>query len=214
MPHKTPHYIEKLIEQGEHQHLDFKFAVNDSRKIARSLVAFANTTGGKLLIGVKDNGAIAGVRTVEEYYMVESAAQVYSKPSIPFSSHEWNLAGKKVLEITVEEGKLKPYKALGDDGKWLAYQRVHDQNIVANTILLSFWQRQQHENNTFIKYGDNERFFLELVERTGFVTLSEFMERSGLKKAVAEKIIVDYLLLGIIEVDMLDDVALYKLKLK
>ena len=64
MPHKAPNYIEKLIEQGEHQHLDFKFAVNDSRKIARSLVAFANTTGGKLLIGVKDNGTIAGVRTV------------------------------------------------------------------------------------------------------------------------------------------------------
>jgi predicted HTH transcriptional regulator len=213
MPHKAPNYIEKLIEQGEHQHLDFKFAVNDSRKIARSLVAFANTTGGKLLIGVKDNGAIAGVRTVEEYYMVESAAQVYSKPIIQFASNEWNLTGKKVLEITVDEGKLKPYKALGDDGKWLAYQRVHDQNIVANPVLLSFWQRQKHVSNTVIHYGDNERFFLELVERTGFVTLSEFMERSGLKKTVAEKIIVDYLLLGIIEIDMLDDVALYKLKL-
>jgi predicted HTH transcriptional regulator len=212
MPHKTPTYIEKLIEQGEHQHLDFKFAVNDSRKIARSLVAFANTKGGKLLIGVKDNGVIAGVRTVEEYYMVESAALIYSKPSIQFFSHEWNIGGKKVLEISVDEGKHKPYKALGEDGKWLAYQRVDDQNIVANSVLLAFWQRQSEAKNTFIQYGENQRFFLELLERNGFVTLSEFVERSGVKKAAAEKILVDYLLLGIIEMDMLDDVALYKLK--
>jgi predicted HTH transcriptional regulator len=212
MPHKTPTYIEKLIEQGEHQHLDFKFAVNDSRKIARSLVAFANTKGGKLLIGVKDNGVIAGVRTVEEYYMVESAALIYSKPSIHFFSHEWNIGGKKVLEISVDEGKHKPYKALGEDGKWLAYQRVDDQNIVANSVLLAFWQRQSEAKNTFIQYGENQRFFLELLERNGFVTLSEFVERSGVKKAAAEKILVDYLLLGIIEMDMLDDVALYKLK--
>jgi predicted HTH transcriptional regulator len=54
-------YIKNLIKQGEHQQLDFKFEITDSKKIARSLVAFANTDGGKLLIGVKDNGAIAGM---------------------------------------------------------------------------------------------------------------------------------------------------------
>jgi len=42
-------YIQKLIEQGEHQQLDFKFEISDSQKIARSLVAFANTDGGKII---------------------------------------------------------------------------------------------------------------------------------------------------------------------
>ena len=60
------HPIEELIAQGEHQQLDFKFEVSDSKKIARTLSAFANTDGGRLLIGVKDNGAIAGVRSDEE----------------------------------------------------------------------------------------------------------------------------------------------------
>ena len=53
---KKKHPIEALIEQGEHQQLDFKFEVSDSKKIARTLSAFANTDGGRLLIGVKDNG--------------------------------------------------------------------------------------------------------------------------------------------------------------
>jgi len=56
-------YIQKLIEEGEHQRLDFKFEITDARRLARTLVAFANTDGGRLLIGVKDNGAVAGVRS-------------------------------------------------------------------------------------------------------------------------------------------------------
>ncbi|MCO5261578.1 MAG: ATP-binding protein, partial [Lentimicrobium sp.] len=41
-----PSHIRKLISEGEHQQLDFKFGITDSKKIARSLVAFANTDGG------------------------------------------------------------------------------------------------------------------------------------------------------------------------
>jgi len=69
---KKQHPIKILIAQGEHQQLDFKFEISDAAKIARSLVAFANTDGGKLLIGVKDNGVIAGVRSEEEKFMIEN----------------------------------------------------------------------------------------------------------------------------------------------
>jgi len=65
-------YIRQLVSEGEHCHQDFKFEISDARKIARSLSAFANTEGGRLLIGVKDNGKIAGVRSDEEIYMIES----------------------------------------------------------------------------------------------------------------------------------------------
>ncbi|MCK4854687.1 MAG: ATP-binding protein, partial [Bacteroidales bacterium] len=60
--------------------LDFKFEISDARKIARTLVAFSNTDGGKLLIGVKDNGKIAGIRSEEEYHMLEAAAELYCRP--------------------------------------------------------------------------------------------------------------------------------------
>ena len=60
--------LKKRISEGESQILDFKFALNDSRKIARSMSAFSNTDGGSLLLGVKDNGVIAGIRSEEEFY--------------------------------------------------------------------------------------------------------------------------------------------------
>ena len=55
-------YILRMIEEGEHQHQDFKLRVDDPHKIAKTLSAFANTEGGRLLIGVRDSGEVAGCR--------------------------------------------------------------------------------------------------------------------------------------------------------
>ena len=78
-------YIHALIAEGEHQQQDFKFEISDARKIAKTLSAFANTDGGKLLIGVKDNGKIAGVRSDEEQYMIEAAAGLYCSPEVSYT---------------------------------------------------------------------------------------------------------------------------------
>ena len=79
-PNSDKVYLQQLIAEGEHQQQDFKFEISDARKIARSLSAFSNTDGGRLLIGVKDNGRIAGVRSEEEIYMIEAAAKLYCRP--------------------------------------------------------------------------------------------------------------------------------------
>ncbi|HKJ41014.1 MAG TPA: ATP-binding protein, partial [Sunxiuqinia sp.] len=112
------HYLSKLILEGEHQQQDFKYCISDARKIAKSLVAFANTNGGRLLIGVKDNGNIAGVRSEEEYYMVESAAKIYSKPEIDFSTRQHLVDKKTVLEVHIERSEKRPHFAKNDEGKW------------------------------------------------------------------------------------------------
>ena len=74
--------LEQLIKEGEHDQQDFKYKISDSRKIARTLSAFSNTHGGRILIGVKDNGQIAGVKNEDDIYMVESASQLFSNPPI------------------------------------------------------------------------------------------------------------------------------------
>lgn len=109
-------YLFKLIEEGEHQQQDFKYCINDSKKIAKSLVAFANTNGGRLLIGVKDNGRIVGIKTDEEFYMVEAAAKIYSNPAIHFSTQQWHVGGKMVLEIQIKPSEQKPHFAKDENG--------------------------------------------------------------------------------------------------
>ena len=73
--------LHRLIREGEHEQQDFKFKISDSRKIARTLSAFSNTTGGRLLIGVRDNGQIAGVKDEDDIYMIESASEIFLKTS-------------------------------------------------------------------------------------------------------------------------------------
>ena len=104
-------YIQQLITEGEHVHQDFKFAISDARKIAKSLSAFANTGGGRLLIGVKDNGKIAGIRSEEELYMIEAAATMYCKPALQLENQLYRVEGKDVLEVYVPESKEKPVYA-------------------------------------------------------------------------------------------------------
>jgi len=82
-------YLQRLISEGEHQQQDFKYRVSDARKLARSVSAFANTDGGRLLIGVRDDGHMSGVRSEEEIYMMHQAAYRYCRPeaSIKFDTY-------------------------------------------------------------------------------------------------------------------------------
>ncbi len=205
-------YIKKLIEHGESQHLDFKFGVNDSRKIARSLVAFANAEGGTLLIGVKDNGAIAGVRSEEEYYMVEAAATMYCRPPIPFETHEWTVDGKKVLEVTIAPCPDFLHYALDKDDKWLVYVRVDDHDLLANRVFLEAFRKRKRSNGVFLAYTDKEKFLLKYLDQHPSITLEEFVVKAGLRKREAEAILATFVSLDIVNQILSESGCYYTLK--
>jgi predicted HTH transcriptional regulator len=193
------HYIHKLIAQGEHQQLDFKFEIADSRKIARTFSAFANTDGGKLLIGVKDDGTIAGIRTEEEEFMAETAVNLYCKPLIEFNNKEWIVEGKKVLEITIKPGNDKPYYAQDINGKWLAYIRIGDRNMLAGKVIVRAWKRKKQPEGTYLNYGINEKLILQYLEKNELITLSKFSRMACISSWSAEKILINLLALEILE---------------
>ena len=162
---KKMHPIEALIEQGEHQQLDFKFEVSDSKKIARTLSAFANTDGGRLLIGVKDNGNISGVRSEEEYYMIEAASKMYTRPEVPFEATRWEVNGKTVLEVYIAPSPDKPHTAPDKDDKFKAYIRVADENILANEVLVLAWQKKHKPDGTLLKISKPYQYQPVLPDR-------------------------------------------------
>jgi predicted HTH transcriptional regulator len=191
-------YLKKLISEGEGQQLDFKYCISDSRKIARTLSAFANTDGGRLLIGVRDNGSIAGVRSEEEYYMIETASKIFCKPEIPVSVRQHISEGKTVLEVDVKKGDLRPYEAKGEDGKWKAYFRQNDQNLLANGIILKLWKKQNRKTGIMIRFGKPENQLLEFLKQNGSVTFSGFRKLANIPYHRAEKILVNLLICDVI----------------
>jgi predicted HTH transcriptional regulator len=207
-------HIKNLILSGENQRLDFKFEISDSRKIARTLVAFSNTDGGTLLIGVKDNGKIAGVRTDEEFFMVQAAADMYCRPEITFISKRWTVDGKTVLEVTIPKGTSFPYMAETEPNKWLAYIRVKDENILATSVHMKVWKNKNHDTGILIEYSDKVKKLLEYLEFNQSVSISRFCRTAFLPRNAAENILADLIYFGLIEMVYEENHFVYTLKNK
>lgn len=192
-------YLRKLIAEGENQHLDFKYCVSDSRKIARTLSAFANSDGGRLLIGVRDNGSIAGIKSDEEIYMVDTAAHLFCRPEITFSANQHTMGGKTVLEVEIIKGDKRPYKAKDENGKWLPYFRQHDQNLVANKVLLQVWRKEEKKLGILVKFGKAENSLMDHLSKNGSITISKFRKIAGISSYRAESILSNLILFKVLK---------------
>lgn len=201
----------QLIREGEHLKQDFKFAVTDCEKIARSLSAFANTEGGRLLLGVKDNGNIVGVRSDEEFYMIESAAQRYCEPPVDFTSYEWQVNGKVVLQINIPPSESKHY-VKQRDGKKVAYVRVDDMNIAAGRILQKVWKREKQARGTLLTLNTAEMFIIDYLKNNDEISFGRFSRLAGLKPWQAERILVSFVSMGILELVTYETRVAYRLK--
>ncbi|MBO5226445.1 MAG: ATP-binding protein [Parabacteroides sp.] len=207
---KKKHPIELLIEEGEHQQLDFKFEVSDSKKIARTLSAFANTDGGRLLIGVKDNGNISGIRSEEEYYMIEAASKMYTRPEVPFEATRWEVNGKTILEVYIAPSPDRPHTAPDKDDKYKAYIRVADENILANEVLMLAWQKKRQANGTLLKISKPvERLFAYLEEHP-FIHINQFCRLAHIHYYTAKNIISDLLAIDALQYVVVEKRILYR----
>ena len=191
--------IRMLVAEGEHAHQDFKFAVSDIRKIAKSLSAFANGGGGRLLVGVKDNGKIAGVRSEEEMYMVEAAASVYCRPPLTLENRVCHAEGKDVLEVVVRESECKPVCALDEGGRPWAYIRIADENILASPVHLSLWKNRKKERSV-MAYTEHERHLLNLLDKCGELTLNQCCRQGrGMTRKRICGLLADFIRFGLVE---------------
>ena len=197
---KGKFYIQKLIEEGEHEHQDFKFAISDARKIARSVSAFANNDGGHLLIGVKDNGNIAGVRNEEDIYVVEQAAQMYCRPSqkVEFAAYKTD-GGAIVIKAAIAKASRRPVMAQEADGVWRAYYRVKDENIAATELMVRAWRKKESTRGALLSFSDTERVLINYLERYGETTIEEFMKIAHISHHTAQEIIIKLFAIDVID---------------
>lgn len=192
-------YIHSLIAEGEHQQQDFKFEISDARKIAKTLSAFANTDGGRLLIGVKDNGRIAGVRSEEEKYMIEAAAQLYCMPQVEYTLRTFIVEGRQVLLATIEEAIHKPVYAKDENGKPLAYLRIKDENILATAVHLRVWQQSGSPRGEFMRYTEQEQLLIDRLEHETPFSLNRYCRQAGVSRRAAEHLLAKLIRYGIVE---------------
>jgi len=154
----------RLITEGEHESQDFKYKISDSRKIARTISAFSNTVGGRLLIGVRDNGVVAGVKDEDDIYMIESASQIFLHPAVEVEVLSHIVDAKTVWEINIPEGRKKPYMVEEIDRK-VAYYRDKDENFAANAVLIEIWRQEQTvQSKRPVEFSDGERKLIDYLK--------------------------------------------------
>jgi len=191
-------YLKKLIAGGENQQLDFKYCISDSRKIARTLSAFSNSNGGKLLIGVRDNGSIAGIRTDEEIYMVDTAVHLFCRPEIDYTVKQHVTDGKTILEIDVARGDKRPDQVKDEDGRWLTYFRNDDQNLLANKIMLQVWKKEEKRTGVMVRFSKTENALMNYLKINGSITLSKFRKLAKIPSHKAEAILANLIVFKVL----------------
>jgi predicted HTH transcriptional regulator len=202
--------VKRLIFEGEGVSLDFKKTITSCEKIARTMVSFANNKGGRLLIGVADDGTIKGVKSEdEERYMITRAAQSFAKPPIEPVFEEVYIDDKIVLVVEIPATNLKPYFALAEDGKWWVYVRVKDKSVLASKIVVDVLKRKSGTEGVLIEYSSKEKTLLEYLEKTARITVVECCDLLKVGRRKAQRILVDLILSGIIRINTTEKEEFY-----
>ena len=202
--------LHHLIAQGEHQQQDFKYEISDARKIARTLSAFANTDGGRLLIGVKDNGKIAGVRSDEEIYMVEAAAALYCVPPVECHMSVHRVEGRGVVIAEVEAVEDRPVRARLDDDSLCAFMRIADENIVASPVQMALWREENRDRGVVLPFTEREHALLQILsEAPEPLTLNRFARLGRLPRHRAVQLLAQFIRFGLVEQQFIDHTFVY-----
>ncbi len=121
--------IQSIILQGENSAVEFKAEQTRPESIAREMVAFANTGGGVILLGVTDDGRLEGLHndSVDYEAWVANIARNNVTPALSPVCQVTEIDEKKVAAISVPKGRDKPYQTA--DGRF--YVRVGSTNRTA-----------------------------------------------------------------------------------
>ena len=203
-------YLLNLIGEGEHQQQDFKYRVDDACKLAKSVSAFANTDGGRLLIGVRDDGHLSGVRKEEEIYVMHQAAYKYCQPEASVRFDTYHAEGRTIVVATVPPSDKRPVCAQDEDGRMRAYVRIHDENIVASPVLFALWQESQKSQGAIITYNDDIRKLLDVMQ--GQQTLNQIVRHSRLPRHKAITLLAHLIRFGTVQWEYVEKQFVFGLK--
>jgi predicted HTH transcriptional regulator len=180
--------LKRLVSQGEGSTLEFKRRATFPEKIIHEMIAFANTKGGILLLGIGDEGSLAGLKYPEDERHVMQEALKKVRPGLSYEETIIPISGTRtVIRYDIPESKTKPHCIIASDNVKTSYVRVDDKSIKASKELREIVRRKQRMKDVRFQYGEHEKFLMQYLEEKKAITLKEFVELSGLNKFYASK---------------------------
>jgi predicted HTH transcriptional regulator len=191
-----------LVSAGEGAHLEFKRKAASPDKIVKEIIAFANTAGGTLLVGVDDDGTLQGLRYPEEEALViRKAIQKHCRPSLAFDEVIVPLTAKKsILRYDIPASPQRPHHFRISSRVRETYIRVRDMSIKASREMIEIVRIGKQNKNIQFTYGAHESALMRYLDDHPSITLKEFQVLSGLDPVSASRKLVTLVLANVIRI--------------
>ena len=177
----TPRELQQLVELGEGISLEFKRRVPQPERIAKEIVALANTSGGRIVLGVSDDGAIEGFDHIsEQKFLLDQATEAHCSPAIEYETERVVVGDRQdVLVVTVPESKNKPHVLLADrssNGEGRVYVRVEDRSVEASEETVERLREQHPGESVTFEFGETESLLMRYLDDYGRITVSQLSQ--------------------------------------
>lgn len=182
--------LDRLVALGENAFVEFKQRVPEPKRIAKEIVAFANSRGGSVLIGVEDDGGVCGVKdSAEEEFALFSSIEMHCTPVIEVESVRVPISRKReVIVVRVLPSNEKPH-FVADGDQRTAYVRIADQSVEASKEAVRIMRSRPGDEVRF-EFGDKELLLMRYLDQYGRITVSQFARLAGVKRKQASHTIV------------------------
>ncbi|WP_259016891.1 AlbA family DNA-binding domain-containing protein [Emticicia fluvialis] len=196
--------LRELVRHGENKHVEFKLKTNHPEKIIREIVAFANSDGGQLIIGVGDDRSIKGLKFADEdEFILRRAIERHIFPAIEYDVKRVELEGDRdVLIFNIPKSQAKPHY-VDLDGimeNRRAYVRVEDRSVQASREMREILKGERKAQNIRFHYGDKERTLMRYLADNKHITVETYASIANIPRKIASRTLVVLVLANVIKV--------------
>lgn len=192
-----PKVLLKLINSGEGLTVEFKRHFSSYEKIAKEMIALANTKGGYILFGIDDNKSIYGVESEKgEAELIRITAEQYCEPPINYETEYINIYDKEIVVLRIPESENKPhrlqdYSTKLDISTAQVFIRINDKSVPAGKEMIKIMQAKSAKLE-LRKYevGKNEKFVFEYLENHETINVKTLSEIANLSHRRASRTLI------------------------
>lgn len=201
-----------LIEAGESLTVEFKQKFSDYEKIAKEIIAFANTQGGFIIFGVSDNGKIQGVESEKETAeLIKHTILNYCEPALDSKIFYIELKHKEIVVLEVLESNNKPHRIKDFKDKLdlndaQVFVRVRDKSIPAGKEMIKILQNRSNQSKLKnYGIGKNEKAVFEFLKNNDFITVKELSKLANLSSRRASRTLINLVRANILAIHVKDN---------
>ena len=186
-----------LIEMGEDYHCEFKRKFSTHKKIAKEMIAFANSGGGYILFGIDDDKKIIGIESEKsEADLIQDSADNYCEPAIDYNIEYKELKGKEIIIVEIPESNKKPhriqdYKNVININDAVVSIRVNDKSVLASKEMIKIMINESNDA-TLKNYsiGLNEKTVFEFLDENETITVPQLKKLVNISERRASRTLI------------------------